>query len=343
MKKQGIYILTNRVNSKQYVGQSWDIDRRLKEHLEKKQYGRSLLSFAIQKHGADSFDVEIIEYPNISQEALDAVERWHIAHRETLSPNGYNLNEGGATGKHSQEAKRKISEAQYGRKCSEETKIKLSEANRGKKHTEKTKSKIGKISRKRWQNPEYRKKLSEAHKGKTPSKDARRKVSEALTRRWQDPEYKRKRAEQSLRGDKHPSYGKKHSTESKLKMSEAHRGKKLSEEHKQKIGKSTRGDKHPFYGKKLSEEHKQKLSKAKQGKPTWNKGKKLSEEYKHKMSEAQRAYWQRKRSKAYWCYIISLSRYWYEIHDAKIEHCAENCDKDIPDTSNAEQLRFDYE
>ena len=44
-----------------------------------------------------------------------------------------------------------------------------------------------------------------------------------------------------------------------------------------------------------------------------------------------------KRLKAEWCYIIALSRFWYEIHDYTLKRRAEFLSKDIPDTSNAEQ------
>ena len=45
----------------------------------------------------------------------------------------------------------------------------------------------------------------------------------------------------------------------------------------------------------------------------------------------------RKRQKAEWCYIIALSRFYYEIHDYTLKRRAEFLSKDIPDTSNAEQ------
>ena len=49
-------------------------------------------------------------------------------------------------------------------------------------------------------------------------------------------------------------------------------------------------------------------------------------------------HWKRKkRQKAEWCYIIALSRFWYEIHDYTLKRRAEFLPKDIPNTSNAEQ------
>jgi hypothetical protein len=47
-----------------------------------------------------------------------------------------------------------------------------------------------------------------------------------------------------------------------------------------------------------------------------------------------------KRLKGEWCYIIALSRFYYEIHDYTLKRRAEFLSKDIPDTSKAEQVTF---
>ena len=44
-----------------------------------------------------------------------------------------------------------------------------------------------------------------------------------------------------------------------------------------------------------------------------------------------------KRLKGQWCYIIAVSRFWYEIHEYTLKRRAEFLSKDIPDTSKAEQ------
>ena len=64
--------------------------------------------------------------------------------------------------KHTEETKRKMSEALLGKPLSEETKKKLSEAHNGKKLSEETKKKIG-----------------EANIGKTLSEETKQKISEA--------------------------------------------------------------------------------------------------------------------------------------------------------------------
>ena len=124
--------------------------------------------------------------------------------------------EGTSGRKHSEEAKRKISESEKGKKISEETKRKLSEAHKGRQFSEETK-----------------RKLSEANKGKKSSEDKKQKISEANKGRKLSEEHKKKISETKK--------GKEHSEEHNKKISESmkgkNKGKKLSEEHKQKMNK----------------------------------------------------------------------------------------------------------
>ena len=115
MKNPGIYILTNRVNRKQYVGRDRCLPKRSKIHLSGKAPMCRHVHKAIKKYGYDAFSVEIIEYPGISHEALNSVERWKISQLQTLTPCGYNLMDGGESGKHSEETRQKISEFNYKR------------------------------------------------------------------------------------------------------------------------------------------------------------------------------------------------------------------------------------
>ena len=115
MKNPGIYILTNTVNGKQYVGRDSNLPKRTKEHLSGRNPECDIIHKAIKKYGADAFDVEIIRYPGISHEALDAVEFWTIRQLQTLTPKGYNLRDGGSTGKHSKVTRQKMSESNHKR------------------------------------------------------------------------------------------------------------------------------------------------------------------------------------------------------------------------------------
>ena len=72
--------------------------------------------------------------------------------------------------KHTEEAKKKISEANLGNKHTEETKKKLSEASKGRKFTEETKKKISEALKGREFTEEHKKNISESKKKKGGNK-----------------------------------------------------------------------------------------------------------------------------------------------------------------------------
>ena len=92
-KSKGIYILTNTVNNKQYVGMDSNMPRRFKQHI--KGIARCpLLHDALSAFGLDKWMVQFIPYPSISNTALRAVEQWYIGKLNTKHPDGYNMREG---------------------------------------------------------------------------------------------------------------------------------------------------------------------------------------------------------------------------------------------------------
>jgi group I intron endonuclease len=139
-----IYLITNLVNGKQYVGQTIKtIEKRWKQHLRDIKRGTSPhLYRAITKYGVDGFSIQEL-HSAISQEELDFAEILYIALLNCKSPLGYNLTYGGSTGaahaghKHSEETKRILKarftgegNANFGKHKSEETKNKISDSNK---------------------------------------------------------------------------------------------------------------------------------------------------------------------------------------------------------------------
>mgnify|MGYP003641889617 CR=1 FL=1 len=92
----GIYMVTNMVNSKIYIGQSIDIDRRWNQH----RYGKGsiILRNAINKYGIDNFNFEVVEKVDVeglsdgeAKELLTSVEqKWLDNEKPYLKENGYN-------------------------------------------------------------------------------------------------------------------------------------------------------------------------------------------------------------------------------------------------------------
>lgn len=127
-----IYLITNLVNSKQYVGQTCKtVEWRWKRHREARGYSRSVLHQAIRKYGADSFRVETIA-TGCSFNCLNYVEQQAIKEYGTLVPAGYNLKIGGGNGLAHPLTKKKMSEARKRLPpASAETREKLSRALKG--------------------------------------------------------------------------------------------------------------------------------------------------------------------------------------------------------------------
>ncbi|MCD8398281.1 MAG: GIY-YIG nuclease family protein [Lachnospiraceae bacterium] len=57
----GVYLITNKIDGKCYVGQSVDIERRFMEHKTPKATGNSKLHNDIQSLGVDNFEFTVIE------------------------------------------------------------------------------------------------------------------------------------------------------------------------------------------------------------------------------------------------------------------------------------------
>lgn len=195
MRKGIIYCYTNKINGKQYVGQTIDEQSRRSAFRTKELYctkldsGGKLSKFdaARKKYGIESFEYDIletIEDDNLDNLHinLDLLEQKWIKILDTFK-NGYNCTEGGFSGRLSEETKKKISESLKGHSISELTYQKLCLT--GYAHTE----------------------------------ESKKKISEKAKERYKDP-------------TNHPMYGKHHSEESKRKNSESRKGKCKGSENK---------------------------------------------------------------------------------------------------------------
>ena len=120
-----IYLITNKVNNKVYVGQTTrTLDQRWKDYkssyksIKLETSGWRPIIAAMQKYNIESFKVEIIKDNILTQKELDYYEIFYIKKYDSTNPGkGYNIELGGnGIGKHSEQTKQKISEAQLGEK-----------------------------------------------------------------------------------------------------------------------------------------------------------------------------------------------------------------------------------
>lgn len=97
----GIYKIVNNINSKIYIGQSINIHKRWYEHKYKSNYiddrsFNSLLHQAIRKYGIENFSFEIIEqFSEKDCLLIDEREQFYISFYNCITPNGYNILNGG--------------------------------------------------------------------------------------------------------------------------------------------------------------------------------------------------------------------------------------------------------
>jgi group I intron endonuclease len=175
-----IYIATNLLNRKQYVGQTKNFDERLYAYRCNGKY--TYFEKALHKHGIDNFNFIKIPYPS---DELDFWEKFWIDKLNTLVPNGYNLENGGefhyevhqiTRDNMSQSAKKRPP-------VSLETRLKIRERMLGNKYplgnkmSNAAKKKIGDFSRGKKRSPAICKKISLGLTGRKASSETKAKLS----------------------------------------------------------------------------------------------------------------------------------------------------------------------
>ena len=226
-----IYLVTNKINGKCYIGQTaYSLKKRKREHFYEVKANRdnSYLHKALRKYGAESFKWKVIHECDDKDE-LNRLEIYYIGYYDTFG-NGYNLAIGGNGSmgyKHTDEAKKKMRKAQknkyfseehrrkiseskkrsysnienhpaYGKKRSEETKKKMSESGKGKIFTKERRENMGKAQRGRILSEEHKTKISVAKKGVLKTEETRKRMSIAKTGIKLPPHTKERREIQSI-------------------------------------------------------------------------------------------------------------------------------------------------
>ena len=149
-----IYMYTNLITGKKYVGKAKDFNKRYKEHLEWK---KQLIDKKINEYGIENFKVEILIENVQDNDKLNEYEKFFIKRKRSHVSygTGYNRTWGGDFGdvrsgmteEQRKEHSRKLSETQKGKPKSEEHKRKVSESIKGKPNSEEHKRKISEVQK----------------------------------------------------------------------------------------------------------------------------------------------------------------------------------------------------
>ena len=203
----GIYVITNMVSGKVYIGSTTDVRIRRKQHiwaLRKGNHDNSHLQRSWNKYGEDTFEFGILEYIGSLEELVKAEQFWMDIYREE----GTELYNFGTA---------------------------ADNAMRGHNFSEEHRRKIGENTRAAWARGAYdseetRCKFSKVHKGKKLSEETKQNISRANTGKVRTEEQNRRNSETSS-GILNPNYGKVYTEEERARMSKACSGRTFSDEH----------------------------------------------------------------------------------------------------------------
>lgn len=235
MKICGVYLISNKVNGRSYVGISLDIRNRWRAHRKPKPSSSTVLHSAIRKYGVEAFTFEVLE--QCAPEILAERERYWIAALGTF-PDGYNLTSGGESGRLiADSTKAKLSALNTGVKrgpCPPERAAAISAAKKG----------ICTLSR------EQILAIAAARKGlkRRPESVARSVLARIGFKHSAET---KKRMSEAQKG-RQPWLGRKHSPESRARMSVAQKGRTFSLEALAKMSAARKGRAPWNKGKKLS-------------------------------------------------------------------------------------------
>lgn len=110
-----VYKITNLLTGKVYIGQTIKrIELRWSHHKSDANKCQTYIHRAILKHGHNNFKIEWIASA-FNKEDLDWLEEYLIKDYNSISPNGYNIKNGGSSTQFTKEHKQIMSEAQLKR------------------------------------------------------------------------------------------------------------------------------------------------------------------------------------------------------------------------------------
>jgi len=283
METGTIYLITNKVTEKVYVGQTWHtIPFRWSRHLGSTRSGSTTpLHNSIRKHGPENFVLKPLATGVVTQEELDTFEdAWILAFNSISSAFGYNIKRGGSRGRHLEETRKKISELRLSEWQDPAMRDKRSQAIKLAWDNPHYRENMSEANIIRWENPEFREKMIKAFNepqaiqnrraaaveswgGNTERKQS---MSNTMLEKWEDPVYRQRRAEGMLEAQGKPEYKENCSVAALQRWQDENFREKRAEamatvECKEKMSKGQLLVwAQPGYREKMSEKHKKRWS-----------------------------------------------------------------------------------
>ena len=208
MQMIGIYLITNRINGKKYVGQSKNIKQRWKEHILKER--NTMIHNAIKKYGEENFDFKILE--RCPKEKLTERERFYYnklkpeynAIYPEENPMNYEYIRIKQKKAVNTEEYKKMMSSKAKENFTKEKMIKLVGSSHTKEAQEKRlktqnsieyKTKASIRHKEMWKNSEYRNKvlplIKKTLEKNRQNKEVIEKIRKTSKKRWENPEYRK--------------------------------------------------------------------------------------------------------------------------------------------------------
>lgn len=193
MKISGVYGLRNKLNGKWYVGVSKDITKRWYKAYELMQCKKQLKIYnALKKYGYENFEKIILE--ECDRPMFKERETYWISKYDSVD-NGYNIIHGSASG-----------ERPLGIRMSEETKRKIGDANRGHRHTDDARRRMSESRRGKPKPEGFGEKVAEALRGVKHTDERRRNISQSLVGKPKWSEEDKRKMSEARTGKMHPRW-----------------------------------------------------------------------------------------------------------------------------------------
>lgn len=167
-----LYSITNVLDGMKYIGVTKNPEVRFRGHSIHATKTRSIVKAAIKKYGVENFKMDIL--CKGTQDYCYELEAKAIKLFNTVKPNGYNICSGGRgsvgilaeyNGMYGKKGELHHNYGKPGYRTgmlhTEETKKKMSEAHKGRVFSEETRAKISALQKAKWADPEYRQKMKD--------------------------------------------------------------------------------------------------------------------------------------------------------------------------------------